>query len=75
MNILKWISSQCLRASSLNGLTTDDILAKVPFLRSKFADIRKSDDNSMKKNGLWGNFRHMAIGNIGLNQLSKLINH
>lgn len=62
-----------LETCKFKRLKTDDILAKVPFLKSKFAEIRKSDNVSNEKEWIMGQLRQMSIGNIALGQLSKLI--
>lgn len=54
-------------------ISTDEIMAKVPFLRSKYSEIKKSDDIQNEKEWIMGQLRYNAIGNINLSELSKLI--
>lgn len=53
--------------------THADILAKVPYLRKKYAEIKKSVDPSNEKEWIMGQLRYLAIGNISLSELYKLI--
>lgn len=62
-----------LESIKFKRLKTEDILAKVPFLKSKYAEIKKSDDQSNEKEWIMGQLRQMSIGNISLSELSKLI--
>ncbi|HLO90982.1 MAG TPA: Glu-tRNA(Gln) amidotransferase subunit GatE [Lentimicrobium sp.] len=62
-----------LESIKFKRIKTDDILAKVPFLRSKYAEIRNSDDAANEKEWIMGQLRQMSIGNINLRELSKLI--
>lgn len=54
-------------------VSTDEIMAKVPFLQKKFAEIRYSEGETLGNEWIMGQLRFMAIGNISLNELSKLI--
>ncbi len=62
-----------LESIKFKRITPDDILAKVPYLRKKFAEIKKSDEPSNEKEWIMGQLRYLAIGNISLIELYKLI--
>ena len=51
----------------------DELLAPVSFLIGKFREIRKSDNPKVTLNWLMGQIRNQAIGNIPLNEYSRLI--
>lgn len=62
-----------LESIKFKRASVDDILAKVPFLQKKFADIRFSDNATNEKEWIMGQLRKMSIGNINLNELSNLV--
>lgn len=62
-----------LESIKFKKIEIDDLLAKVPFLKVKFAEIRNSDDLAKEKEWIMGQLRMMAIGNINLTELSNLI--
>lgn len=62
-----------LESIKFKRFKTEDILAKVPFLKSKYAEIRNSEDDANEKEWIMGQLRQMSIGNINLSELSKLI--
>lgn len=62
-----------LESIKFKRITPDEILAKVPFLKSKYAEIRKSEDIKNEKEWTMGQLRYSAIGNINLSELSKMI--
>ncbi|MGE5383982.1 MAG: Glu-tRNA(Gln) amidotransferase subunit GatE [Omnitrophica WOR_2 bacterium] len=62
-----------LESIKFKRISTDEIMAKVPFLRSKYSEIKKSDDIQNEKEWIMGQLRYNAIGNINLSELSKLI--
>jgi glutamyl-tRNA(Gln) amidotransferase subunit E len=53
--------------------TQEELLAPVSFLVGKFREIRKSDDPSVTLNWLMGQIRNQALGNISMNEYSRLI--
>ena len=62
-----------LESIKFRKITSEDLLAKVPFLKVKFAEIRKSEDPAKENEWIMGQLRMMAIGNIKLTELSHLI--
>lgn len=62
-----------LESIKFKRITADEIMAKVPFLKSKYAEIRKSEDIKNEKEWTMGQLRYSAIGNINLSELSKMI--
>lgn len=53
--------------------SSKDLLSKVPFLKSKFAEIKKSKNADVEKHWIMGQLRYAATGNVNLNELSKII--
>jgi len=53
--------------------TRDELLAPVSFLIGKFREIRKSENPAVTLNWLMGQIRNQALGNIPLNDYSRLI--
>ena len=51
----------------------DELLAPVSFLIGKFREIRKSNNPDVTLNWLMGQIRNQAIGNIPLDEYSRLI--
>jgi len=62
-----------LESIKFKKVNSDELLAKVPFLRSKFAEISRTEDTLNEKQWIMGQLRQIAIGNINLSQLYKLI--
>jgi glutamyl-tRNA(Gln) amidotransferase subunit E len=62
-----------LESIKFKKVSVDDILAKIPFLKNKFAEIRFKENSSNEKEWIMGQLRKLAIGNIKLNDLSNLI--
>ncbi len=62
-----------LESIKFKRIPSEEIMAKVPFLKSKYAEIRKSDDIKNEHVWIMGQLRKMAIGNINLSELSKMI--
>lgn len=62
-----------LESIKFRKVTADDLSAKLPFLRSKYVEIRRSDDPDKENNWIMGQLRYMAIGNINLGTLYDLI--
>jgi glutamyl-tRNA(Gln) amidotransferase subunit E len=55
-------------------MTKEEIIAKIPFLKKKFAEIHISKEEVHEKNWIMGELRRIALGNIRLKELYKLIN-
>jgi len=53
--------------------TREELLAPVSFLIGKFREIRKSDHAGVTLNWLMGQIRNQALGNIPLNEYSRMI--
>jgi len=51
----------------------DEVLAHLPALRKKFAEIRKSKYSRAEHDWIMGNLRKIALGNIPLDELSAII--
>lgn len=51
-----------------------EILGHVPFLKEKFMNIKRSDNNNNEINWIMGQLRTMAVGNISPAQLLKALN-
>ncbi len=51
----------------------DEILARIPFLKQKFAEGKKEIDELKQRNWVMGQLKASAIGNIDLQELSKEI--
>ncbi|HLN52852.1 MAG TPA: hypothetical protein VK212_04030, partial [Lentimicrobium sp.] len=62
-----------LESIKFKKITSDDLLAKVPFLKEKFSEIKFSDDLIKERDWIMGQLRMMAIGNIRLTELSNLL--
>ncbi len=62
-----------LESIKFKKIEIDDLKAKIPFLKVKFAEIKRSDDPTKEKEWIMGQLRMMAIGNINLTELSNLI--
>ena len=54
-------------------VSKDEILARIPILKKKFAEGKKDIDESDMKNWIMGQLKNQALGNISLNELSKEI--
>jgi len=51
-----------------------DILARIPFLRDKFREIRRSDKKSDEADWIMGELRSIARGNINMKELYAHVN-
>ncbi len=51
----------------------EEITKHIPFLREKFAKIRFSDNKENEDNWIMGQLQQMAIGNISMKELKKLV--
>jgi L-2-hydroxyglutarate oxidase LhgO len=50
-----------------------EIVSKIPFLRSKFAEIRLSKGDDVEYNWIMGQLRRQAEGNMSMIELSKAV--
>jgi phosphoribulokinase len=55
------------------AISKEDITKHIPFLREKFIKIRFNDLKENETNWIMGQLQQMAIGNINLKDLKKLI--
>ncbi|MHC1706338.1 MAG: Glu-tRNA(Gln) amidotransferase subunit GatE [Bacteroidales bacterium] len=54
-------------------ITREDILARLPFLRNKYQQIRYSECPQAEYNWIMGQLHNMASGNISLTELGTLV--
>ena len=54
-------------------LTKEEILSKLPFLKSKFAEIQINDRPDVERDWIMGQLRRSAIGNIDLTELAESV--
>jgi len=54
-------------------LTKEDILSKLPFLKSKFAEIQINHRPDVERDWIMGQLRRSAIGNIDLTELAESV--
>lgn len=54
-------------------ISNDQIIAKIPFLRKKFAEIRLSKGDHVENQWIMGQLRRQAEGNISLAELKKTL--
>jgi glutamyl-tRNA(Gln) amidotransferase subunit E len=62
-----------LTTINFKRIPKEEILAKVPFLKEKFAQIRRKKENEVESRWIMGELHKVAIGNINLAELSKHI--
>ncbi|NTW24558.1 MAG: Glu-tRNA(Gln) amidotransferase subunit GatE [Lentimicrobium sp.] len=62
-----------LTSLKFKKVTKDDLLSKLPFLKSKFAEIQHTMKPGVDKNWIMGQLRRSAIGNVELTELAKLV--
>jgi glutamyl-tRNA(Gln) amidotransferase subunit E len=53
----------------------DEIIARIPFLKKKFSEIRRSDNKINETNWIMGEMRKIAVGNIAMRELYELVNN
>ena len=64
-----------LESINFKKIPKEKILSHIPFLKKKFAEIRRSDKIQNEGNWLMGELRNEATGNLSLKELSeKIIN-
>ncbi len=51
----------------------DEILSNIPFLRNKWNETKRKDNDANEANWIMGQLRHIAIGNISLEELKNQI--
>ncbi|MBC8486351.1 MAG: Glu-tRNA(Gln) amidotransferase subunit GatE [Bacteroidetes bacterium] len=62
-----------LESINFKKIPKEKILSHIPFLKKKFAEIRRSDKIQNEGNWLMGELRNEATGNLSLKELSKKI--
>lgn len=62
-----------LETIKFKKVTKEEIAAKIPFLKSKFLEIKRTPNGEHESQWIMGQLRKMAIGNIALKELSSLI--
>lgn len=51
----------------------EELLQQLPFLKTKFREIRHSEKEGIEKHWIMGQLRRVAIGNVPLSELSEII--
>ncbi len=54
-------------------IPAEEVISKIPFLKEKFAKIRRSDKEHDERDWIMGQLLPIALGNINLTELSKKI--
>ena len=62
-----------LTSINFKKINKEEIVKHIPFLKEKFAQIRTSSDAKDETNWIMGELYQMALGNMTLSQLQKLI--
>lgn len=62
-----------LAAIHFKRIETDEITNRIPVLKEKFSYGKKEVNQSEQRNWVMGHLRNMALGNMNLSELSKLI--
>ncbi|MCX6233213.1 MAG: Glu-tRNA(Gln) amidotransferase subunit GatE [Bacteroidetes bacterium] len=53
----------------------NEIIARIPFLKKKFSEIRRSDNKINENNWIMGELRRIALGNIPMRELYEIVNN
>ncbi len=64
-----------LTSINFKKIPEDEITSKIPFLKKKFSEIRKSDKKENEINWIMGQLHKIACGNISLNKLYTIISN
>lgn len=64
-----------LTSINFKKIPEDEITSKIPFLKKKFSEIRKSDKKENEINWIMGQVHKIACGNISLNKLHTIISN
>ena len=62
-----------LTSINFKTVSKDQIVSKIPFLRTKLAEIRLSKGNDVEHNWIMGQLRRQAEGNMSMNELHEAI--
>ncbi|MFH1119908.1 MAG: Glu-tRNA(Gln) amidotransferase subunit GatE [Bacteroidota bacterium] len=62
-----------LTSIKFKKVAKDELLGKLPFLKSKFAEIQHTERPGVEKDWIMGQLRRSAIGNVELTELAKMI--
>ena len=64
-----------LTSINFKKTSEEEITSKIPFLKKKFSEIRKSDKKENEINWIMGQIHKIACGNISLNKLHTIISN
>lgn len=64
-----------LESINFKKIQTEDILSHIPFLKKKFTEVSRTNNNHNKINWIMGELRDEAIGNISMEELYNSIKH
>ena len=62
-----------LNSIDFKRIDREKIISKIPFLKEKFEEIKRSDDKKNKINWIMGQLQKIATGNINLTELEKIV--
>ncbi|MHC1775274.1 MAG: Glu-tRNA(Gln) amidotransferase subunit GatE [Lentimicrobium sp.] len=62
-----------LTSLKFKKVSKDELLGKLPFLKTKFAEIQHTVRPGVEKDWIMGQLRRSAIGNVELTELAKLV--
>ncbi len=62
-----------LNSIDFKRIDREKIISKIPFLKEKFEEIKRSDDENNKINWIMGQLQKIATGNINLTELEKIV--
>ncbi len=62
-----------LTSINFKSVPKEEIISKIPFLRSKFAEIRFSQGPEVERDWIMGQLRRQAEGNMSMNELHKAV--
>ncbi len=63
-----------LTSINFKRMPKSDILARIPFLREKFGEIRRSKKKKDETDWIMGELRKIARGNMSMKALYKQVN-
>jgi glutamyl-tRNA(Gln) amidotransferase subunit E len=64
-----------LESFKFKKVPAEKILSHIPFLRNKWAETKRKDNENNESNWIMGQLRYEALGNISLNELRNQINN
>ncbi|KAF0195379.1 MAG: glutamyl-tRNA(Gln) amidotransferase subunit E [Bacteroidetes bacterium] len=62
-----------LTSIKFKKVAREELLGKLPFLKTKFAEIQHTERPGVEKDWIMGQLRRSAIGNVELTELAKMI--